>query len=151
MFRNGWNKVVAMSLVLASAGILACLARFFDNYVPKGSWLALLAAAIPLGLLILGLLACLAWGCDKCEGYWDHSAEKLPDMPPKKSNKASATPGNPTARDPLLQYRITIDIPPSHAVGNRYLGTLRPGNRREYRAARPRKKPPLVQRLWHGQ
>jgi hypothetical protein len=69
MFHRVRNKMLVVSLSLATAGILACLGALFDSLVADGSILTFLAATVPLGLAIVGVLAGFAWLCDKCESY----------------------------------------------------------------------------------
>ncbi len=53
------NKMLVVSLSMAAAGILACVAALYDSFVPKGSLLAFLATMFPLGLLVAGIVVSL--------------------------------------------------------------------------------------------
>jgi hypothetical protein len=131
-----WNKVLAISFVLAAAGILACIAALFDNLVPKGSLLAFLAAMIPLGLLIVGILIAFVWLCDKCEDYFSGSlsGSKEEDKDEPNTGSAGSGPRETSVSSSLADYRIrndmryhriTIDFPTSSRLRDRYLGSLR--------------------------
>ena len=68
--------MVVVSFCLGAAGILACLGALFDSLVAQGSIMAVLAATVPLGLAIVGVMMGFAWVCDKCEGYLNRRADR---------------------------------------------------------------------------
>lgn len=126
-----WNKMLALSFILAAAGILACVAALFDNLVPKGSLLAFLAAVIPLGVVIVGVLIAFAWFCDKCEDYFYGAKDEAKEEPQAKSTGIGlpeTTVSNPVdsrIRNDMRYHRITIDFPSSSRLHDRYMGNLR--------------------------
>jgi hypothetical protein len=87
MFHRMRNKMLVVSLSLAAAGILACLGALFDSLVANGSILAFLAATVPLGLAIAGVLAGFAWVCEKCESYF----RRLPERRAAKRRRFPST------------------------------------------------------------
>ena len=149
-----WNKVLAISFILAAAGILACIAALFDNLVPKGSLLAFLAAMIPLGVAIIGVLIAFAWFCDKCEDYFYGTKEEPKDDPKSESagtglpeTPASSGPADSRIRNEVRCHRIAIDFPSSSRLYDRYMGNLR-GFSLPNPAALARS---AARDAWHGQ
>ena len=55
---------------------LACLAAIFDYAVPSGSTWWTLAALVPLGLAIAGIVVGFARVCDGCEEYFNGNVER---------------------------------------------------------------------------
>jgi hypothetical protein len=100
MFRRVRDKMLVVSLCLAGAGILACVGALFDGFVSGGSIMAFLAATVPLGLAIIGVLLGFAWVCDKCETYLRRRADRLA----LKRRRDAATAGRSSARTaPVLR------------------------------------------------
>jgi cytochrome bd-type quinol oxidase subunit 2 len=77
MIRRVRNNMLVVSLSLGAAGILACMGALFDSLVAEGSIFGFLAATVPLGLAIVGILMGFAWLCDKCESYLSRRARRL--------------------------------------------------------------------------
>jgi hypothetical protein len=77
MNSHWWEKTIVISMILGTAGILACVAAIFNIDVPKGSLTAFLAAIIPLGLAIIGILVGFTWVCDKCNDYFKRRSNRL--------------------------------------------------------------------------
>lgn len=71
------NKMLVASLLLATAGILTCIAALFDIFVPKWSFLAFLGTLILLGLVVAGILGAFVWVCEKCDGYRKRRVDTL--------------------------------------------------------------------------
>ena len=81
--------MLAVSLSLAAAGILACVGALFDSLVAEGSIMGFLAATVPLGLAIVGVLVGFVWLCDKCESYLTRRAA---DRLARKRHRVRSTP-----------------------------------------------------------
>jgi hypothetical protein len=94
MSRHVRNKMLVVSFSLGAAGILACLGALFDSLVAEGSVFAFLAAIVPLGLAIVGVLVGFAWLCDQCETYLRRRADSLA----LKRRHAPSTPGRTSSR-----------------------------------------------------
>jgi hypothetical protein len=94
MFRRVRDKMLVVSLCLAGAGVLACIGALFDGLVSGGSIMAFLAATVPLGLVIVGVLIGFAWACDKCETYLRRRADRLA----QKRRRDVSTPGRTSSR-----------------------------------------------------
>ena len=99
-----WNKMVAASLSLAAAGVLACVAAVFDCFVPKASVGAFVAAMVPLGMAIAAVVVGFVWLCEKCEGYFKEYTDRLfrtrlpgPRVESKKDgcDEATGSPARP--------------------------------------------------------
>ena len=71
------DRLFLTSLALAAGGILACLAVMLDTFMPKGSAWAFLAALLPLGLGVVGLVLGFTWVCDKVESRVRGPLERL--------------------------------------------------------------------------
>jgi hypothetical protein len=84
---NPWKKVVVGSFVLGTAGILTCVSALLSDLVPTWSLLLFLAALIPLGFVILGILAGFVWLLDRCEEYFNEKKNRLLDYGKRKLDK----------------------------------------------------------------
>jgi hypothetical protein len=73
---QGWNRIFAVSSCLAAAGGVTCLAILYNLLVPRGSLLAFLAAAVPLGCAVVAVVLGFMWTCEKCEEYLSRRAER---------------------------------------------------------------------------
>ena len=62
------NRVLITSVVLAAAGVLACVASLFNAWVPKGSLLAFVVALPLLALAIIGVMVGFV-KAEKCEDW----------------------------------------------------------------------------------
>ncbi len=139
------NKMLGVSLSLAAAGILACIAAVYDSFVPKGSLGAFLATMLPLGLLVAGIVVTFVWLCERFEGY----SQRRSEQPFKVRPPEYPTPGERRRHflDEIERHRSISPFPISTVDSDRYLGGVRG-------PAQPRKtsaqSPPLV-RQWHGQ
>jgi hypothetical protein len=69
MGSHGSNKLIAMSVAMAAAGILACAAALFDVFIPQGSIVGLCIRMTLLGVAVAGGVVGYTWVCDKCESY----------------------------------------------------------------------------------
>jgi hypothetical protein len=86
-----WKKLIISSFALGAAGMLTCVAALLSDLVPTWSILAFIAVLIPLGLIIVGILAAFVWICDKCEDYFGGRIDKMLDVdkPKPKVEKQS--------------------------------------------------------------
>jgi hypothetical protein len=73
---QGWNRIFAVSLCLAAAGGLACLAALYNAFVPRGSVVAFLAATVPLALAIGAVVVGFVWVCEKIEDCLAQRADR---------------------------------------------------------------------------
>lgn len=64
------NQIIAVSAALGAAGLLACVAALFDVFLPKGSFVGLLAGMFLLGFVVTGVMIGYTWACDKCENVF---------------------------------------------------------------------------------
>ncbi len=83
-----WKKAFAVSSILAVAGILACFASILNIVIPKGT-IAILAAMIPLGAVIMGILIGFVWVCNKYENYFD--SKDKPDISEKQKQQSQSS------------------------------------------------------------
>jgi hypothetical protein len=88
---HGWNRIFAISLCLAAAGGLACLAALYNIVVPRGSFVAFLAATVPLGIAVVGVLLGFIWLCEQCEDYLSRRAERRFGAEPDKRQRTNRT------------------------------------------------------------
>ncbi len=87
MYGNSWKKVIISSFVLGVAGIMTCISALLSDLVPAWSVLAFIAVLIPLGLVIVGILAGFVWLGDKFEDYLDEKENNLLEGRKRKSDK----------------------------------------------------------------
>jgi hypothetical protein len=92
MFRRVRNKMLVVSLCLGAAGILACAGALFDGLVAEGSILSFLAATVPLGLAIVGVLMGFAWACETSERYFSRRAGRQAARSPRFRSQPKPTP-----------------------------------------------------------
>jgi len=79
MCLHAWNRMLAVSLSLAGAGTLACLAALINTLVPQ-PLLAILGGLIVLGLAIVAVLSGYVWVCDKCEEHLGGRTDRVLGM-----------------------------------------------------------------------
>ena len=148
MCSHCWNKLTAISVALAAAGVLMCAVALLDVFIPRGSVLGFLTWMVVLGIIIIGTVVGYTWACDKCESYFSGRLDRLLDRSKlKRSDK-----GNPGAADGQrpMQPRFVGDARPTrdapqHFSSGRYFLTLRgPVSPRDAAKA-------TAARTWHGQ
>jgi hypothetical protein len=145
MWWQARNKMLVVSLSLAAAGMLACIAAVYDSFVPKGSLVAFFATMLPLGLLVAGLVVVFVWLCERFESTPERRDEQRlklrpPDFPTPIEQRRHLL-------DEIDRHRDVSPFPKQTLAGDRYLDGLRG-------PARPRvndvRTPPLAGQ-WHGQ
>lgn len=117
------NKMLVVSLCLAAAGILACIAAVYDSFVPKGSLLAFVATMFPLGLLVAVIIVGFVWLCERFESY----------SPPRREQPSKVRPPEiPTEserqrhfRDEVERHRDVLQFSRMTAADDRYRGGIR--------------------------
>jgi hypothetical protein len=142
---HSWKKTIVISFVLGAAGILTCIAALLSDLVPTWSILAFIAVLIPLGLVIVGILAAFVWICDKCEDYFGNHIDKMLEADKRKPGVEKKTDdkwGNKVLAPP----RTVFDPAKSYSSGASRNLISHASLRGSYRSAR---KPPKV--AWHGQ
>jgi hypothetical protein len=139
------NKMLVVSLSLASAGILACIAAVYDSLVPKGSLLAFWVTMVPMGLLVAGIVGGFVWLCERFERYSLPRSEQPPKVRPPEFPTESERQRH--FLDEIERRRDVSQFPKMTAADNRYLGGIRGPARPR---ATSRQTPPLA-RQWHGQ
>jgi hypothetical protein len=77
MAMTGWKKVLVTSVLLAAAGVLACVAALFDIWVPQGSLLAFVLALPFLAAAVIGIMFGFIKACDTCEDWLQRRRERL--------------------------------------------------------------------------
>jgi len=145
MYWQAKNKMLVVSLSLAAAGMLACIAAVYDSFVPKGSLLAFLATMLPLGLLVAGIIAVFVWLCERFEGTPERRDEQRSKLRPPEF----PTTGERQRHflDEIERHRDVSQFPKMTAAADRYLTGVRgPAQPRNTSAQAP----PLL-RQWHGQ
>jgi hypothetical protein len=75
---HAWNKMLVVSLSLAAAGIMVCVAALLDALVPKGSILGFAAGLVGLVVAIMLIVSGYVWLCQKCEDYLASRRAKSP-------------------------------------------------------------------------
>ncbi len=139
------NKMLVVSLSLAAAGVLACVAAVYDSLVPKGSLWAFLATMVPMGLLVAIIIVGFVWLCERWESYSPSRREQPlkihpPDFPTESEQRRHFLEAIERRRDVSQFPRMT-------AADNRYLGGVRG-------PAQPRTTSDQALSLvrpWHGQ
>jgi hypothetical protein len=145
----GWrigNKMLGVSLSLATAGVLVCASALAESLVPKGSTLGSLAWLAALGGAALLVLVGYVWACDKLESYLEGRAERL---------SGRASPGHPSAGKGQGKREV------ADAVGRRTASEFpQPSVRRDCysvglrgfnRPTMPRSASPSAAKAWRGQ
>lgn len=90
MSSHSWNKLLAGSVALATAGVLTCAAVVLDAFIPKSSLAAFLTSAALLGFVVTGVLITYTWICDSCESYSPRRAS-LPTDDKQAASSVAAT------------------------------------------------------------
>jgi hypothetical protein len=146
MYGNSWKKVIVGSFVLGFAGIMTCISALLSELVPAWSVLAFIAVLIPLGFVIVGILAGFVWFCDKLEDYLTENKDKLLEGQKRKSDKKISQNDQPFQNEANSRYIKYISPQPGRLL-DQYISTLRgSGPAKPFHAMRipPTKK-------WHGQ
>jgi len=148
MCSHCWNKLIAVSLGLAVAGVLMCAVALLDVFIPRGSIAGFLVSMALLGLIVTGIVVGYTWACDKCESYFNGRLDRLLSRgKPNRSDAATlGAPVNPRPTEPRAggDARSIPDSPQLFSCG-RYTPTLRGAI-----LSRDAPKAPAV-RTWHGQ
>jgi hypothetical protein len=139
------NKMLVVSLSLASAGILACIAAVYDSFVPKGSLLAFWVTMVPMGLLVAGIVAGFVWLCERGERYSERRSEQPLQIRPVEFPTESERQRH--FLDEIERRRDVSLFPRMTAADNRYLTGIRGPAQPK---ASSRYAPPLAGQ-WHGQ
>ena len=139
------NKMLVVSLSMAAAGILACIAAVYDSFVPKGSLLAFLATMVPLGLLVAGIIVVFVWLCEHFESSPERRDEQRLKLRPPEFPTASERRRH--FLDEIERRRNVSPFPKPTVADDRYLGGVRGPARPRVTSAQA---PPLVGQ-GHGQ
>ena len=149
MCSHCWNKLIAVSVALAAAGILACAGALLDAFIPRGSVLGFLTWMVMLGIIVIGTVVGYTWVCDKCEGYFNGRLDRLLSRcKPKRSDEANpgaAVSQRPTEPKVVHDTRSTSDTRQLFSCG-RYTPTLRGSV-----LPRDATTKATAARTWHGQ
>ena len=148
MCSHCWNKLIAVSLALAVAGVLMCAVALLDVFIPRGSLVGFLARMALLAIIVTGVVIGYTWACDKCESYFSGRLDRLLSRSkPNRSDAANlgaAVSPRPTEPRAVGDARSAPDAPQLFSCG-RYVPTLRgsvsPRDATKATAAR----------TWHGQ
>jgi hypothetical protein len=124
MYGNSWNKVFVGSFVLGFAGIMTCISALLSAIVPAWSILAFIAVLIPLGFVIVGILAGFVWLCDKYEEYHNEKNNNLLEGGKRKSDKEISTNNQPFYNCTNSRYIKYISPQPGRLI-DQYTSTLR--------------------------
>jgi hypothetical protein len=148
MCRRAWNKMIVVSVSLAAAGMLACVAALVDALAPKGSALGFAAAMVAVGAAIALVVSGYVWVCDRCEDYLSRRTNRLLDVEEKPRRETANTvknekriPGEADRRDAAGQF------PPPGPSTSHYVGNLRGFARPEVDFPRA----VSAKKWWHGQ
>ncbi len=63
------NRLLAVSLALASAGILTCLASVLDLFFPRGSLVAFIGWMCTAGIAVVAVTLGFAWTSEKVDEW----------------------------------------------------------------------------------
>jgi hypothetical protein len=124
MYGNSWKKVIVGSFVLGFAGIMTCISALLSDLVPAWSVLAFIAVLIPLGFLIVGILAGFVWLCDKFEDYSNEKKDNLLEGGKRKSDKEISPNSQPFHDSANSRYIKYISPQPGRLL-DQYTSTLR--------------------------
>ena len=90
MCRQARNKMLMVSLSMAAAGILACMAAVYDSLVPRGSLVAFLATMFPLALLVAGIVVSFVWLCE----HFETSSQRRDDAGCRRGGRSFPRPAS---------------------------------------------------------
>jgi hypothetical protein len=142
------EKTLVISLALAAAGILACVAALMDTVMPKGSTLAFFSTLAVLGLVVGAVLVAFTWLCDKCEAYFEARCDRTGEAG-KPRSRFSIDPGDQQSHNDFDVPPTPLEFPRPNASRNQYLVTLRGAAPKKSAAT---EKPPIMMTTkWRGQ
>jgi len=148
MCRRGWNKTIVVSLSLAAAGVITCIAALLESVAPKESVMSFLAVKCALGVVIIAVMVGFAWICDKCEDYFSRRIDRLLDPKQHTSRGTANKEGNKRSAPGETDYRFAVrQLPGPNLPLSRYVAGLRGSARANADAARAA----VLGKRWHGQ
>ena len=125
---------------------MTCISALLSDLVPTWSVLAFIAVLIPLGLVIVGILAGFVWLCDKFEDYSNEKKDNLLEGRKRKSDKEISPNDQPFQNVANSRY-IKYVAPQPGRLLDQYTSTLRgSGPAKPFHAMRF----PTTKK-WHGQ
>jgi hypothetical protein len=139
------NKMLMVSLSMAAAGILACMAAVYDSLVPRGSLVAFLATMFPLALLVAGIVVSFVWLCEHFETSSQRRDERR--LQTRRPEFPTVNERRRLFLEQIERRRNVSQFPKPTAGDNRYLDGVR-GPGRSQKTATPAA--PLAGH-WHGQ
>jgi len=148
MCRRGWNKTIVVSLSLAAAGIITCIAALLESVAPKESVVSFLAVKCALGVVIIAVMVGFAWICDKCEDYFSGRIERLLDPKQQKSRGTANEEEDERSVPHETDFRFAArQLPGPNVPLSRYVGGLRGSARPNADSAYAA----FLGKRWHGQ
>jgi hypothetical protein len=128
MFGRGWNKTIVVSLSLAAAGVITCIAALLDSVAPTESVGSFLVVKCALGAVIIVVMISFAWMCDKCENYFSERIDRLLDTKKNTFRGAAKQVEKDNSVRHEADFHFSIySFPRTSVSAGRYVGGL-PGS-----------------------
>jgi hypothetical protein len=107
------NRLLAVSLALASAGILTCLASVLELFFPRGSLLAFIGWMCTAGIAVVAVTLGFAWTSEKVD-EWRTARQGDRDLRAEESPRAetSARDGRPAALSDCAPRPVALFVSP---------------------------------------
>jgi hypothetical protein len=150
----GWKKALVTSVLLAAAGVLACVAALFDVWVPQGSLLAFVIALPFLALATIGIMVGFIKVCEKGEDLLQSRRDRLWGGKNEGQERAGV-PTDPHRRSPRAAWPSSWESSqPADRDTTRYVSSLRglPAKSSNGDAPKPFADEAISKyKVWHGQ
>ena len=149
------KRVLAVSMALAAAGVLACVAALYNIWVPKGS---LAAFVVSLPLLVLAVIAVMVGfikTCEKCEDWLHGRRDRLFGIGgDEEHSNVRVDPRQRTPRDPWPALQGPSGRASQQDAGRRLFGLRGPSSPKSPNGAAPKSRAADAgprNRIWRGQ
>ncbi len=150
------KRVLAVSMALAAAGVLACVAALYNIWVPKGSLVAFVVSLPLLALAVIAVMVGFVKACEKCEDWLHGRRNRLFGVggDDEEPLNVRVDPRQRTPRDPWPASQEPSGRASQQDAGRRLLGLPGPSSPKSPNGAAPKSRAAGAvpkNSIWRGQ